>query len=180
MNEEKKELRRRWKAVRDGIAEKEEKSQKIREKILRHSAVLDAKRVFLYLSMGSEVETLQLAKELKKQGKQIAVPRCDRETRTMEAVEVADLTELKAGAYGILEPNQDAKVFSKEEIDVVLVPGLAFDSAGYRLGYGGGYYDKYLAGFSGAVLGLAFRDCIAEKLPRDEFDRPVEEVITED
>ncbi len=146
---------------------------------MTYSAILEAKTVFLYLSFGSEVETLALTKKLLALGKEIAVPRCDPQTKTMTAVRLTDFQQLRPGSYGILEPAPDAPVISKEEIDLCLVPGLAFDQEGYRLGYGGGYYDKFLKDFSGKKLGLAFLECLTDRLPREEFDLPVDAVITD-
>ncbi len=171
-------LRRHFKKIRESLSEKPEKSRRIQEKLLINPAILQANSVFLYLSIGSEVETLALMKELLSLGKRVAVPLCDKETKTMVAVEVAETRSLRPGTYGIWEPDPDSPVLPKEEIDVVLVPGLAFDKEGYRLGYGGGYYDKFLADFSGRTIGLAFSESVTDTLPREEFDLPVDEVIT--
>ena len=178
MCKEKAALRREWKARRDAIAEREEKSRKIAENLLFLPVLQTAKTIFLYLSMGSEVETITLAKELLFMGKRIAVPVCDRKTHTMEAVEITDMKELQSGTYGILEP-QNGKVLSKSEIDLILVPGLAFDEDGYRLGYGGGYYDRYLENFSGTSIGLCFDACMTDRLPCGEYDKKVDLVVTE-
>ncbi len=178
-NQEKAALRRKWKEVRAEIPKRSEKSRRICEKVLEHPAVLGAKTVFLYLSFGTEVETLSLAAALIERGKRVAVPLCDTKTRRMQAVLLPAMTCLREGSYGILEPDVDAKAIPQEEIEVILVPALAFDKAGYRLGYGGGYYDKFLEGFSGRTIGLAFLDCVTDSLPREEFDKPVDEVITE-
>ena len=179
IQEEKGMLRQAWRTLRKEIPRRHEKSRRIWEKVLEHPAVVEAKTVFLYLSFGTEVETLPLADELVKRGKRVAVPLCDTKTHAMKAVLLPAMENLKAGSYGILEPESDARVISKEEIDVILVPALAFDREGYRLGYGGGYYDKFLESFSGRAIGLAFSDCITDKLPREAFDKPVDEVVTE-
>ena len=177
-NEEKTALRREWKARRNGISKKEEKSRKIAENLLSLPAMEQAKMVFLYLSVGSEAETITLAKELLFKGKRIAVPVCDRKTHTMAAAEITDVAQVTVGAYGLSEP-KEKKIISKEEIDLILVPGLAFDKAGYRLGYGGGYYDRYLDGFAGISIGLCFEECLTDRLPQGKYDKPVDLVITE-
>ncbi len=172
------ELRKEWKLRRSEIKDREEKSRKIAENLLALPAIQKAKTVFLYLSAGSEAETLSLTKELLRMGKRVAVPVCDTKTHEMVAAEIKDLAEVTAGAYGLLEP-KEVKAILKEEVDVVLVPGLAFDKDGYRLGYGGGYYDRYLADFSGKSIGLCFAECFADCLPKEEYDKPVDLVITE-
>ena len=171
-------LRRHFKELRAAIPDQSEKSRIIQEKVLTYSAIKQANSVFLYLSFGSEVETLFLAKELLAMGKRVAVPRCNPKTRTMVAVEIQDLAQLRTGAYGILEPDHHGTEIPKTELDVVLVPALAFDRDGFRLGYGGGYYDKFLADFSGKTIGLAFSDCVVDRLPRETFDLPVDTIIT--
>ncbi len=177
---DKAELRSAFRKIRESIPDRQEKSRQICRKLLSHPAVLSAKTVFLYLSFGTEVETLSLAEVLLKQGKHLCVPRCNTQTRTMVAKELTSIASLQTGSYGILEPEPDAKVIPKEEIDLILLPALAFDKDGYRLGYGGGYYDKFLENFSGITLGLAFGDCVTDRLPRDSFDKPVDEIITEE
>ncbi len=177
--EEKRVLRRKWREIRNGVLCPAEKSRQICEKVCRHSAIAEAKTVFVYLSFGSEVETIELVKQLLAMGKRVGVPKCDTKHRTMVAAEITEITGLIPNSYGILEPTKDAPILSKGEIDVVLVPALAFDEEGFRLGYGGGYYDKYLADYSGVVLGLAFAACVTKRLPRGDFDRPVDAVVTE-
>ncbi len=179
LSQKKAELRREWKAVRASVPDRAEKNRAIAEKVLTHSAVRLAKTAFLYLSFGSEVETLPILEELLRRGVRVAVPRCDLETKTMDAVEISHLSQVEKGAYGILEPVGDLPVLSPKEIDVALVPALAFDNEGFRLGYGGGYYDKFLNEMDGVTVGLAFSECLTHDLPREEFDMQVDWVITD-
>lgn len=179
LKETKTQLRRSWKEVRASVPDRDNKNRQIQEKFLTDSAMKQAKSVFLYLSFGSEVDTIPILEELLRRGVRVSVPRCHKETRTMDAVAITHLSQLKPGAYGILEPEPALPIISPKEIDLAVVPALAFDKEGYRLGYGGGYYDRFLAEFSGISVGLAFSDCITEHLPREEFDKPVDVVITE-
>ncbi len=178
-NKDKAVLRREWKSRRAEILGREEKSREITGRLLRLPEILAAGTVFVYLSFGSEVDTLSLTAELLSMGKRIAVPVCDPQTHTMEAVEIGDITSLKPSTYGILEPDSTAKRVPKKEVDIVMVPGLAFDQEGYRLGYGGGYYDKYLEEFAGISIGVCFRECLADRLPRENYDKPVDRIMTE-
>ncbi|MEE1013028.1 MAG: 5-formyltetrahydrofolate cyclo-ligase [Clostridia bacterium] len=179
--EEKRLLRKRQKALRDGISPqlRREYSRSIADKALALVEGLAARTVFVYLSYGSEPETHALIRELLNRGIRVGVPVCDTKTHTMDAVTLNGWEELVPGAYGILEP-QGGGVIPPGEIDLILVPGLAFDNEGYRLGYGGGYYDRYLQNFHGVSAGLAFSACCAEALPRDAFDLPVSHVLTEE
>ncbi len=184
MREEKRRLRPFFAAVRDGVCRREEKSRQICRAVLKHPAVQAAATVMVYLSFRSEPETGALIQGLEKAGKRVVLPRCE-ENHTMTAYLLIP-QRLQPGAYGILEPDpegiRDGSIpkVPKEEIDVILVPGLAFDRDGFRLGYGGGYYDRYLEGFSGTSIGLTFADCLTEGLPREICDRPVDAVICED
>ena len=97
----------------------------------------------------------------------------------MEARLIAPDTRLYRHRFGMLEPGEACPLLAPEEIDLVLVPGLAFDRAGYRLGQGGGYYDRYLPQCSGKSLALCREAVLFEALPREEHDRPVGLVLTE-
>ena len=177
----KKELRRQLINKRNNIPEKarKEKSLKITEKILESSAIEQANTVFVYVSFGSEVDTIPLIKDLFYLGKRVGVPLCNPTDHTMTVYEINDFSQLKKGHYGIPEPDKGLKEIIKDEIDLVIVPGVAFDKKGYRMGYGGGYYDRFLEDFDGYTIGIAFSECIEEELPRGEFDRKVNEVIKE-
>ena len=113
--------------------------------------------VLAYLSFGSEVETRGLVRDAWAAGKRVAVPRCDAAARRMAWVELDSLEGLVPGAFGIEEPPADELALDDGRLGedtVALVPGLLFDRAGMRLGYGGGYYDRFLVGFAGMSLGL--------------------------
>ncbi len=113
--------------------------------------------VLAYLSFGSEVQTRGLVRDAWAAGKRVAVPRCDAAARRMAWVELDSLEGLVPGAFGIEEPPADAPALDDGRLGedtVALVPGLLFDRAGMRLGYGGGYYDRFLAGFAGTSLGI--------------------------
>lgn len=179
MTEEKKRLRREFKKIRDSIEKsvRASESERIIKNLIETEEYKSAKTVFAYVSFGSEVETYNLLKRILADGKRLAVPLCDTDSRIMSAICIDDLTQLVCGAYGIPEPPKDGIVLGKDEIDLVVVPALSFDRSGMRLGYGGGYYDKFLYGFKGNSAGLAFSQCIAESLPTDKFDCRTDRVI---
>lgn len=94
---------------------------------------------------------------------------------------ISSLDDLSPGAFGIYGPSENAPAAQPEEMrnSVCIIPGLAFDSNGGRLGYGGGYYDRFLAGYTGVSIGLCREETFsADPLPRDEYDIPVDTVVT--
>lgn len=111
------------------------------------------------------------------QGKTLLLPRCEAEG-IMTARKIADLSQLTPGAYGILEPKSETEVFPQEEIDLILVPGLAFDAKGHRLGRGKGYYDRFLVSRRGKTMGIC--RCLVPQVPVEDHDKIMDAVITED
>ncbi|MBR5152204.1 MAG: 5-formyltetrahydrofolate cyclo-ligase [Clostridia bacterium] len=176
---EKTELRRHFRNIRDAISPDKRKaaSAVICEKALALTKTLSARSVFVYYSMGSEVETHALTDVLCRQGICVSVPRCNTVLHTMDAVRLTG--EWETDAYGILTP-RGGEVISPSALDLILVPALAFDQDGYRLGYGGGYYDRYLKPLTTPTAGLCFSACLTDVLPRGVFDCSVGIVLTEE
>lgn len=174
------ELRAQFQALRNRIPAKlhKEYSQSIARKVLQLVEETGAKTVFAYLSFAGEVETHALIQELLSGGVKVAVPRCHKDTHTMDAVVIESMEDLQTGAYGILEPKA-GEILPPDCFDMILVPALAFDQEGFRLGWGAGYYDRYIRGYQGLTVGLSFSVCQTEKLPRDSHDIPVKLVLNE-
>ncbi|HIZ46353.1 MAG TPA: 5-formyltetrahydrofolate cyclo-ligase [Candidatus Olsenella pullistercoris] len=143
----------------------------------------EAPLVLTYVSRAAEVGTQELIEELLSQGRRVAVPRVDRTDRSMTFHEIASLGELAPGAMRILEPSADAPALTEPAQlagSVCLVPGLVFDGAGHRVGYGGGYYDRFLAFYPGDKIGLARTTMLSSNpLPTDGHDVPVDFIATE-
>ena len=135
----------------------------------------DTETVFCYVSYNGEVETLNLIPEILKT-KTLVVPYCIDNDGNMIAVKINSPDDLVKGMYGILEPKNPVP-FPKEEIDFVIVPGVAFSKDGYRLGYGKGYYDRFLSGISPYKLGVCKKELFLEKLPHNEFDIKMDKVM---
>lgn len=135
-------------------------------------------RVLLFCGMGAEPDTARLIPALQNRGKQVLLPRC-LPGRRLEARRVTGESALVRHRYGMLEPGEDCPLVGRERIDLILVPGLCFDRLGYRLGQGGGYYDRYLAGYAGSTVGLCRRAVLQEAVPREAHDRPVDLVVTD-
>ena len=134
-----------------------------------------AEVVFCYVSAGSEVDTHSFIKEIITD-KRVVVPRCIDKCGNMIAVEIKSFEELKEGFFGILEPIGETD-FPKEEIDFAIVPAIAFDEDGYRLGYGKGYYDRFLSDISPFKLGVCKKELFVKSLPHDEYDVKMDKVI---
>lgn len=167
--DEKKTLRARMKEVRAGL-KSPEKDKLIEENVL--SAFGEEESFFVYLSFGSEFSTKGLIRALLARGKRVCVPRI--EGGVMRSVPYAE--PLEAGAYGILQPKGGEETACR----VALTPLLAVDGEGYRLGYGGGYYDRYFSLHPEVLrVGLAYAGQAVERLPREKTDMPLHAVVTE-
>jgi 5-formyltetrahydrofolate cyclo-ligase len=156
----------------------------IANSLINHEWFILSKSVFIYVSMGNEVPTHAIIKNALARGKTVSVPRVEQGTQ-MCAVPIKNIEQdLKPGKLGILEPKLYFHPVSETCIDLIVVPGLLFDRSGYRIGYGKGYYDRYLNGVERnspycRTIGLAFHNQIVQRLPRDSHDKPVMLIITE-
>ena len=137
--------------------------------------------VMLYLSMRSEVETFDLLGALLQQGKTVCAPVVDTHQLELTPRQIRNpKTELVRHPYGLLEPSTTCPIFPTSQLQLVLVPGIAFDAKGYRLGYGKGFYDRFLAKCPDAVrVGLAYQlQIVADTYPQT-WDVPVQHIFTE-
>ncbi len=142
----------------------------------------EAPLVLTYVSCGSEVDTRALIAGLLARGRRVAVPRCDVGRHQLGFCEIVGLDELASGTHGLLEPASDAPVMNASELvgSACLVPGLVFDAQGQRVGYGGGYYDRFLAFYPGEKIGLArLAQISSNPLPHDAHDVAVDFIVTE-
>lgn len=146
-------------------------------------AVQAARRVLGYHSFGSEPATEPFLRRVLAEGRRLVLPRIDRPARSLTLYEVVDLdADLVAGPWGIREPDPArARGVDPAEVDLVLVPGVAFDSQGGRLGYGAGYYDRLLGGCAPGTprVAAAFEIQVVERVPAGPQDRPVDVIVTE-
>jgi len=137
-----------------------------------------ARNIMVYHSVEREPGTLLIAKAALSSGKTVSFPFCFRGGK-MQARAVTDLSELRPAMLGIPAPPDTAPIIAPEELDLVIVPALTYDSAGFRLGYGGGYYDRYLHDIPAFTVGLARERLIMDELPREQHDIAVKCVVTE-
>jgi 5-formyltetrahydrofolate cyclo-ligase len=158
--------------------DRDRKSKIIKKKLFRTSVFKKAKRVMFYIAFDGEVDTEDMIKAARRSGKIIAVPVCKKQRITIRPCRFPDKAKLKKGAYGICEPAVK-KYIKLEDLDLVIVPGLAFDKKGSRLGRGKGCYDAFLKKLpeDTASIGLAFDFQILPSLPATATDVSVDRLI---
>jgi 5-formyltetrahydrofolate cyclo-ligase len=182
---DKKSLRKQVLHIRAELTEeaRREKSAVIRRNILDFPLFHAAQCVFTFIPFGNEVDIKAVIDEGKNAGKRIAIPKTFVKEKYMVPYEYEGSGELVQGVYGIQEPEPGkAKIVQPSEIDLILVPGVAFDRKGGRLGYGGGFYDRFLAGYDGRppLVAVCFKDQLVEEVPMETHDFQVDYIVTDD
>lgn len=154
------------------------KSKLVQDKLLRNKVFRKAKIVMFYIAFGGEVDTGEMIREAKKTGKLICVPVCRKDKEIMQPAMLVDHAKLKKGPYGVWEPVAKTRI-KPEDLDLIIVPGLAFDKKGNRLGRGKGYYDRFLGSLSDKIpsIGLAFDFQILPLIPTTAYDVSVKKII---
>lgn len=136
-------------------------------------------KIFVYVNYGSEVNTTNFIKQTLEKGKRIFVPVCNPQDCTMCISRITSLDDLIKNRYGILEPSKI--IDSNEQIDVAIFPGVAFDLSGNRIGYGKGYYDKYMSNltYTPYKIGICYDFQLINEIPFDEHDVKLDRILTE-
>jgi 5-formyltetrahydrofolate cyclo-ligase len=180
---DKEEIRKRILRVRNVMTREEiaATSHAIAERLLDLEQIQGASTLMVYLGFGSEVLVDDVIRWGWTAGKRIAVPLCSPASRGLIACRIDGFDELDPGHYGIREPKGNCiRPVPEEEIDTVIVPAVAFDRRGHRLGYGGGYYDRFLPRVPRAMrVGAAFAHQIVAEIPADPHDVTVDRIATE-
>ncbi len=154
--------------------QKQAMDRALTERFLKHPFYQEAKVIATYLSFTHEFQTQGLIKRALKEGKKVLIPKTYPKGR-MEFV-VYDPQQLVKTSFGLLEPQGDLEVVEPSQIDLIHVPGLAFTTEGYRIGYGGGYYDRYLENFAGHTMSTIY-PCQIQNFNSEDHDIPVQEVL---
>ena len=180
---EKQRLREERLAARETLSEKERVrlDDCITQKLLASPEYAEAITVLTYVSVSSEVSTRMIIERALCDGKTVAVPRCLPGHR-LEFVAITSLEQLVAAPFNLLEPPKDLSALAEVQMNdsICIVPTLLVDTKGYRLGYGAGFYDRFLSTYSGKKICLAYQQNLSKTmLPHTEFDVPVDTVITE-
>lgn len=156
-----------------------EKSEIIRYKLEGKKIFKEANTIMMYISSFKEPETYAIIEHLLSEGKKVVVPVSVTSTNTILPTYIENVSELERGAYGILEPTI-IRAVNPEDIDVVVVPGIAFDMHRNRLGFGKGYYDRLLENISAKKIALCYDFQIVDDLPITDDDIPMDLILTEE
>ena len=175
----KKEIRKKVLALRDSLLpeQRSSKSREIEERLFSLSECKSARTIMFFASFRSEVETASMIRRALGDGKKVILPKV--KGKELELFEIKNFDQdVSTGAWGIPEPRETSPA-KLDEIDLIIVPGAAFDEQGNRLGYGAGFYDKLLAEFRKPTVAIAFEEQVVPMVPADTHDVPVKMIVTE-
>lgn len=160
--------------------ERQNISKKLQNELFKLNTWKNAETIGLYLSFGTEWDTKNIVEEAFKLGKKVAIPKTIPATKGMKFYQINDFSEVKKGHFDIEEPIVEDTIYTKKnEMDLLIVPGLVFSKEGYRIGFGGGYYDRFLTDFIHPTVSLVWSKQLVENLPTNQYDLPVQYLITE-
>lgn len=175
----KKELRAFCKEKRKAIENKDKKSADIARKILAMPQIENADALFVFYPLEGEINLLPVAEYAWQEGKSVGFPLCEDRDGNMTFRLVNSLSELEEKSFGIKEPSTEAPEILPTNA-VIFLPALAVDKQGYRLGYGKGYYDKYLAKYTYLkpfTVGVIYKELLFDEIPHHEYDIPCDEIV---
>lgn len=180
----KKQLRKCILARRHSLTKKEvrEKSQKIKKLLFNLKEFQKAQTIMFYVSFKSEVDTNQMIQETLNLGKKVVVPVVNKKFKLQAAILTNFKKDLVPGAFGLLEPKPEKRrLISPGKINLVIVPGVVFDKCGNRIGFGKGYYDRFLKKMKkqAKLIGLAFEFQVKTKIPCRPYDVKLDKIVTE-
>jgi len=180
--EDKKQLRNKGKDILSNLlgADRGNKVDRIHEALWNTRSYKEASVIGCTISQDHEIDTSAIIQQAWKEGKKVVVPKCNAKEKELIFREIISFNQLETVYFGLQEPKvEETSVVDKHQIDLMLVPGLMFDERGYRVGYGGGFYDRYLKDFKHTTIALATEEQLLHRVPNDVFDIPIQHVITE-
>lgn len=161
-------------------ADRQTKSEEILYKLTSLEEYKKADIILTYVSLRYEVDSFAFIEAAVKAGKKVAVPRCIEGSPTIDFYYITGKNDLEKGSFGILEPKAETEKLCTSKKGFCVLPGLSFDRFGTRLGYGKGYYDRFLQSFRGTTVGVCFSDVLSETaIPKGRFDVPANIIVTE-
>lgn len=179
---DKKSIRKKILDIRENIKEdtKSELDKLIFNYLINNEIYKNAKRIFIYVSYKNEVDTKNIIRYSLSEKKQIYVPKTFKEEKSMKAININSLDELIVDNYSILEPKVVDKNHKEVEFDLIIMPAVSFDKKGNRIGYGAGYYDRYISKLDYDIIkiGLAYDFQIVHNIDSEEHDVKVDYIIT--
>jgi len=181
----KKEVRKEVLSKRSSLKKEEviQKSLSIKSKLSSLPEYINSQVRMFYISFRNEVETQDMIQESLDNGKRVIIPVVVKGDKNLLLSELKSFDELYTSTYGILEPKEEfLRPVNAQDIDIVIVPGVAFDENGYRIGYGGGYYDRLIKRLphSCKTIAIAFEVQVIDSVPHESHDMKVDMIITED
>jgi 5-formyltetrahydrofolate cyclo-ligase len=185
IHKKKKELRKKVQEIRDELDTEQRKilSARIASNLWSVPEFVDAETILFFISFRSEVDTLPMIRMALEEERTVCIPCTEMNDKSMVASRIMDVDgDLEMGNYNILEPRQEClRPEPPDQIDVIIMPGVAFDPTGGRLGYGGGYYDRFLEKCSShcKLIALAFELQIVEHVPCADHDHHIHKIVTE-
>ena len=183
MGESKKEIRKLMRGKRELLTkeERERLDNAIFQNVVNSKEYKESKNIFIFVSYDTEIDTHRIIKQALKDEKVLCVPRVISKEEGMIIAQIKNFEELEPGAYGILEPKDNKFQVDETIIDAAYLPGLAFDKIGGRVGYGGGFYDRFLrkSRKDCKKIGLAYSFQVLEKVPMEEDDEYIDGIITD-
>lgn len=181
VKEKKKNLRKEITVKRDGLTQIEmtKKSKKICEKFFLFEKVKKARKFFIYYSIKSEVDTKPIINHLLAQNKTVTLPRIKNSNSEMSLHKINSLNDLSNNGLSFLQPDKNLPIILAKDIEIAVIPGIAFDKLKRRLGWGGGYYDKFLSESQAFSIGLSFDLQVVDELPTELHDQQLDLIITE-
>lgn len=184
IKEEKNALRKLYAERRANIdVEKKNKlDKKIIDRFMTLATYRYAHTLLLYYPLKSEIDIRPLIEKALEAGKRVALPRCEASGSVMYFHYINSLDDLVEGRFGIMEPPCDAEIFTRENLGgpcAVIIPALAYDKLGYRLGYGKGFYDRYFSTPGISSIGLIYSEFLADRLPHGRYDIAVDLLVSE-
>lgn len=155
--------------------------EKLTYQLLHTDLWKNASSVGITISQGFEWDTKAIIEAAWNDNKQVSVPKCDPSIKALTFYQLTTYEQLEVVYYNLKEPNPDqSQETEKSTIDLLIVPGLLFDPSGYRIGFGGGYYDRFLTNFPNTTVSLISKGQLVKEIPKEKFDLPVNYLITED
>lgn len=154
--------------------------KKLHDQIIEQPFWKDAHTIGITVSQNIEWDTYNIIETAWKQGKKVAVPKCDPKLKQLHFYVITSFDQLEIAHFNIKEPiPSKTEEIHYDEMDLLVVPGLVFDQRGYRVGFGGGYYDRFLTKYNKETVSIISSEQLTEKIPTEAFDLPVRNIITE-
>lgn len=180
MQEIKSKLRTEARAKRKLIYEKSSLDETIAKSLLNLDEYKKAKTVLIYVSLDDEIKTDEIISVSLADGKRVAVPFCRDKFGNMDFYLIDSFSQLESGSFNVREPKIDeCEKLTDFSDSIIIVPGMLFNINGFRIGYGKGYYDKFLGKYSGKSIGLCYDEMIVSDIPHDKYDKSVDLIVTQ-